>query len=275
MENIRQAVERARSVAARVDQPPPTEPSRPRREFEPVYGRESPADARHREVQLEQAFLESKRIISHDSTDPRSKAFDMLRTQILRTMDLKEWKVLGVTSPTPGCGKTVTAINLALSIARQPERQVLLVDMDLIRPQVANCLGIDGSDGLLGVLEARTPLRDAMVDARIGNQSVLVLPTERIGSGSSEWMSSPVMTKTMQNIRSDYRSRIVIVDMSPILSSDDAITILPQLDCVLLVAAAGKSSVSDIAEANKHLQSSDVVRLVLTKAEEDVTPYYY
>jgi protein-tyrosine kinase len=274
MENIRQAVERARSVGPHVEQPHPAESIRPQREFESVYGRGGMIDAQNREVALHGAFLESNRIISHDSADPRSKSFDMLRTQILRTMDLKEWKVLGVTSPTPGCGKTVTAINLALSIARQPERRVLLVDMDLQRPQVASCLGIQCGDGLLGILEARATLRDAIVEARIGNQNLMVLSTKKIESGSSEWMASPALYKIMQSIRSDYRSHIVILDMSP-MSSDEAISVLPRLDCVLLVAAAGESSVADIAEANKHLQSAAVIRLVLNKAPEAATSYYY
>ena len=66
----------------------------------------------------------------------------MLRTQILQSMDMKAWQFLGITSATEGCGKSVVAVNLALSIARQPERSVLLVDLDLQKPQVANYLGL-------------------------------------------------------------------------------------------------------------------------------------
>src|SRR6185437_16710906 len=82
-------------------------------------------------ILLNAAHLESTRIIAHDIADPRSKSFDMLRTQVLQSMDMKSWQVLGVTSPTAGCGKSVISVNLALSIARQQERAVLLVDMDL------------------------------------------------------------------------------------------------------------------------------------------------
>ena len=68
--------------------------------------------------------------MSHDIVDARSKSFDMLRTQVLQSMDLKSWQLLAVTSPTAACGKTTISVNLALSIARQPHRSVLLVDMD-------------------------------------------------------------------------------------------------------------------------------------------------
>src|SRR5882757_5747758 len=86
------------------------------------------------EISLDPRHLESRRIVAHDVRDPRAKSFDILRTQVLRTMDTSHWQMLAVSSPTPGCGKTVTSVNLALSIARQSDRAVLLVDLDLQKP---------------------------------------------------------------------------------------------------------------------------------------------
>ena len=84
--------------------------------------------------------------------------YDMLRTQVLQSMSVGGWKVLGVTSPTPGCGKTVTATNLALSIARLPDHLVVLVDLDLQKPQIANSLGIVSTGGgVLDLLEGDPP----------------------------------------------------------------------------------------------------------------------
>ncbi len=274
MENIRQAVERARiplpgSQAGRL----PAEAPRATHNGLDSCPRIT-ADQR-RAFQLDLATLKSKRIVAHDSSDPRSKPFDMLRTQVLQAMDLKHWKALAVTSPTPGCGKTVTSINLALSIARQPERQVLLVDLDLQRPQIANYLGMKSSGGLLGTLAGQTPLSDAIVEVQFANQWLRVLPTGRVKSGSSEFIASPAMREVIQSIRSNYSSCTVIFDAPPVLSSDDVITIIPQIDCVLLVTAVGLSSVRDISEANKHLQSVDVVRVVLNKMPEVDTYYYY
>ena len=105
---------------------------------------------RFNEVALDWSHLEQHRIIGHNVADPRSKVFDVLRTQVLQAMDQKNWQFLAITSPTEGCGKTVTAINLALSIARQPERSALLIDMDLQRPTVANYLGIKVPAGRAG-----------------------------------------------------------------------------------------------------------------------------
>ena len=146
-----------------------------------------------RSVALDEAHLESRRIISYDVSDQRAKSFDILRTQILQSMDKKKWQVLAVTSPTAGCGKTLTAINLALSIARQPERSALLVDMDLQKPQVARRLGIRCETGLLSVLEGHATLPEAMISAYAGRHQLMVLPAERATADSSEWMASRAM----------------------------------------------------------------------------------
>src|SRR6266436_2366622 len=129
MENIRQAVERAKGRTKQHDgvgfEPPSLQPNR--RNFGDTHQhREKPE-----EVELDVPYLRSQRIVAHDGKDLNSRHFDMLRTEVLRSMDLKGWKTLAVTSPTPACGKTLTAINLALSMARQPERQVLLADLYL------------------------------------------------------------------------------------------------------------------------------------------------
>jgi protein-tyrosine kinase len=226
------------------------------------------------EIALDPCHLESHRIIAHDVRDQRSKSFDILRTQILRTMDTSHWQMLAVTSPTPGCGKTLTSINLALSIARQSDRAVLLVDLDLQKPQVAATLGLSCSTGVLSVVEGNARLQDALIAARIGGARIAVLPTEQAVTGSSEWMTSAGMRAMLQAIRREFQSWTVILDMPPVLTGADVIAVLPQIDCTVLVAAAGKSQRSDIEEAARHLASADIVRVVLNKVPEDVTRYY-
>jgi protein-tyrosine kinase len=276
MENIRQAIERAKELdAAGADQSTPKALNGPR--ARPESGAERPIafNPRIQETELDRVWLESGRIVAHSNADLRSRSFDMLRTQVLQSMDMKGLKVLAITSPTAGCGKTLTAINLALSIARQPERSVLLVDMDLQKPHVAKSLGLRCQEGVLSVLHGQSTLAGAVIQARVDKCQLLVLPAETATSSSSEWMASHAMSAMLQDFRRNYPSRIVILDLPPLLSSDDVIAILPQIDCVLLVAAVGTSTVSEIQQCSRHLQSSDVVRVVVNKVEEPSTKYYY
>src|SRR3984957_5630698 len=272
MENIRQAIERAKGQ--------PKQHSgigfeSPRQQATHSFGDTHESKGRIQEVELDFARLQSQRIIAYDGKDPRSRTFDILRTEVLRSMDLKGWKTLAVTSPTPSCGKTLTAINLALSMARQPERQVLLADMDLRKPQGAACLGLKCQEGLLGVIEGRTEVDSAIIRARAGGSRLEVLPTTPT-SNSSDLVGSSAMKRLLQDIRGRGQSRrIAVLDLPPLLTGHDVISILPQVDCVLLVAAVGTSKVSEIEECNKHLRATDVVRFVLNKVPESATKYLY
>jgi protein-tyrosine kinase len=270
MENIRQAVERAK---ARPEQPRGIghEPMRQ----QPKHGFGVPhVRQRTQEVELDFAHLQSKRIVAYDGKDVRSRSFDILRTEILRSMDLKGWKTLAVTSPTPSCGKTLIATNLALSIAREPERQVLLADLDLRNPKVADCLGLKCGEGVLGVIEGRAELDGAIICARAGSSRLEVLPTAP-ASNASDLVGSSAMKMLLQDVTGPGQSRIVILDLPPLLTGHDVISILPQVDCVLFVGAVGTSTVSEIEECNKYLQGTDVVRFVLNKAPESTARYAY
>src|SRR5262249_817984 len=151
---IRQALERAKDsrIGSQVG-PDFSEPAVLQSHVRPdLIAPTTPRQYARNEVALDSAHLETHRVIAHDIADPRSKSFDMLRTQVLEAMEVKCWRSIAITSPTAGCGKTVVSVNLAMSIARQQTRPVLLVDLDLQKPQVANYLGLKCKDGILSVL---------------------------------------------------------------------------------------------------------------------------
>ena len=230
---------------------------------------------RPNEVRLDWSHLEQHRIVGQNVADPRSKVFDVLRTQVLQAMDQKNWKFLAVTSPTEGCGKTVTAVNLALSIARQPERSALLVDMDLQRPAVADYLGIKCRQGVQDILERRAALTDLIVRANADICELLVLPATAPTIRSSELIASPNLDAMLRDIKEYFSSCTVIVDMPPLLQGDEVIATLPRIDAVLLVTAVGVSTLHEIKECNKHLQMTEVLRVVLNKSHEVTRRHYY
>lgn len=265
MENIRQAVERAKAQSEQRGDPV-LAISRRQARFEsrqPLEG-----------IDLDVAYLQSRRIVAYDGNDPRSRPFDILRTGILQSMDQQEWKILAVTSPTPSCGKTFVATNLALSMGRQPERQVLLVDLDIRRPQVAASLGINCGDGVLGVVERRLELDRAIVPIHAGKSSLEVLPTAP-DTRAADVVDARGFHGLLRQVTEFARSRIVIIDLPPLLIGHDVISILPQVDCVLLVGAVGVSTIADIQECEKHLQATHLVRFVLNKSPMSKDSYAY
>ena len=281
MEEIREAIERVKSgdsnASARQERRAPLQAfAAPKLNAIPA-GSHAPKSRFDtvQSLELDTAHLQSKRIIAQNYMDAQAMAFDMLRTQVLQSMDPKSWRVLGITSPSPGCGKTVTAVNLAMSIARLPEKSVFLIDLDLRKPQVANVLGLKPRDGIMSVLENRSTLSDAIIQAHIGDCRMMVLPAESRASRPSDWMTSSSMSGVLQQIKMDYQSSIIIVDLPPVLSSDDVLAIMPRLDCALLVAAVGTTTIAEIKECTNHLQSTEIIRVVLNKAPRSKSTYYY
>ena len=242
MEQIKQALERARTHSSSpkrsVSENSSANPPRATAYSAGFHGATTAGlDYQVQETELNPKVLQARRIVAYDGSDQRSRPYDMLRTQVLQNMDANGWKVLAVTSPTPKCGKTLTAINLAFSMARQPERSVALIDLDLLRPRVSSYFGLmPPYEGVVGVLEERTSLRDAAVPVRAGNQRMVIVPTAAARQ-SAELMSSRPMGNMLRDLRASFQ--IVILDLPPILSSDDVIALLPQVDCVLLVASVG------------------------------------
>ena len=269
MENIRQAIERAKGPGINSD---------PRRSSNAQWSREpagaAQIDSGFQEMALDAAYLQTQRIIAHGVTNPLSRPYDILRTQIVQAMEEKGSKILAITSPTPGCGKTVTSINLALSIARHPEMSVLLIDLDLRKPKIASYLGLPETAGLLEVLEGSIRLHDTVIATHVGNQRLLVLPTSST-HGSSDIIASRGMMGLIQDLRREFVNSTIIVDLPPILASDDVIAILPQMDCALLVVGVGDTKIPDLEECSKHLRSTDVLRVIVNKSAETSNGYYY
>jgi protein-tyrosine kinase len=265
MESIREAVERAKT---RREQLASNDFEIPRQHLRQNFKSTS------ENVELDLAHLQSQRIVAHDGKDPHSRPFDILRTEILRSMDLRGWKVLGITSPTPNCGKTFIAANLALSMGRQSESQVGLVDLDLRKPRVAACLGLKPhGEGAIGVLKGGNSVLNELIGVRAGGSKLEVLPTMPTVD-SSDLVDSSGMKDFLRDLRDLRQFRIIILDLPPLLTGHDVISILPQIDCILLVAAMGTSKIAEIKECNKYLRSTDVVRFILNKAPPSKADYY-
>ncbi|APV37829.1 hypothetical protein SAMN04490185_4610 [Pseudomonas frederiksbergensis] len=223
-------------------------------------------------VPLRPGHLERNRIVAYNKNSNVGGAFDLLRTQVLKIMEENGWRTLAITSPTPEAGKTVLAINLAMSIAHHTTKTALLVDFDLRRPKVGEYLGLPMDKSLNELLADEAELQEVLVNPTLPR--FVVLPTREPIPLSTEVLSSPAVSHLIADLRERYNSRIVIFDLPPLLSSDDVINVLPRFDCVLLVVANGLNSKKEIEESLHHLGTANLIGTVLNKAEPENRSYY-
>lgn len=226
-----------------------------------------------RVVQLQAEHLEKNRIVAYNKNDAMSMNFDLLRTHVLQKMEENGWRTLAITSPSPGSGKTVVAINLAMSIAQQTNKSAMLVDFDLRRPKIGSYLGLPMEKSMNDLLDGTAELAEVLVNPDIPR--LVVLPTKHPLKNSSETLSSKKVASLIKDLRERYASRIVIFDLPPVLITDDAIALLPQVDCVLLVVANAISTKEEIQESLRLLSSSNHLGTVLNQAEIETRAYYY
>jgi protein-tyrosine kinase len=267
MERIKLAIERARLEAAGaaavlhapLERARGAPPPRVRAAGEPAGAVPQAATV----MPLDRAHLERHRIVTLDPGNPYRREFDLLRTQVLQKMQEHGWRTLAVTSPSVKSGKTMVAVNLALSVALHPSRSALLVDCDLRRPQVAASLGLPQGASFDEVLAGEAQLGDAIVQA--GIPKFQVLPTHRKVAGAAEVLASEGVGRLISMLRECDPERVIIFDLPPVTAVDDVIAILPRVDCVLLVVGSGSSSKREIEESQRHLARSNLLGVVVNK----------
>jgi len=276
MERIKQAIEKAKQQNGVVEQSQRPITPTPVAVHAPTVAAVDIADIKYeqtRVVTLDPRHLEKHRIVALNKNDLNSASFDLLRTQVLQKMEEHGWRTLAIVSPVPDCGKTVVAINLTMSIARHTNKTAMLVDFDLRKPKVAEYLGISTEKSLNDVLEGDASVTDALVNP--GVPKMVVIPTARPVRNSAELLGSGRVKALVQDMRDRYSERIVIFDLPPLLNVDDAISILPEIDCVLMVVGNGMVTKHEIEESLHHLGAANLLGVILNKAEIQLRNYDY
>jgi protein-tyrosine kinase len=261
MERIKQALEKARQerqIRQGGEQTPSTTTSQ--------ADTERTGASQTQSLTVDDKILRENRIVTGLEPGPFTDAYNLLRTQVLQRFKENNWNVLAVTSPGEGEGKTLTAINLAISIAREVDYTVLLVDANLRHPWMLEHLGLAHRKGLSDYLTDDTPITELLIKpSRVDH--LVVLPGGRPLINSSEMLSSPKMEQLVSDMKSRYHSRIIIFDLPPVLSSADALAFSPYVDAALLVIEEGVTQKHEIENAVELLSSTNIIGTVLNKAE--------
>ncbi len=220
---------------------------------------------RTRSTDVPLSVLRQRRVMAAYDKGAFVDAFKILRTQVVHRLRENGWNVLGVTSPGHGEGKTLTAVNLAVSLAMETTQTVLLVDANLRSPGVHDMFGLNEGLGLADYLLDDTPIEDLLIHPGIGR--FVLLPGGRAIQNSTEVLTSPKMLALVDEFKHRYPSRIVIFDLPPLLHTADVLAFSPYTDALLLVVEEGKTTAEDVQRALSLVKDSrPIIGTVMNKA---------
>jgi len=200
-------------------------------------------------------------------------AYRMLRTRLLHRAHISKWTTIAVTSAGPNDGKTLTAINLALSMAREKSREIVLLDLDMRNPSIFRTLGVNPPRELRQYLEQGTHGNELFVSVYSDNLMVAgsVVATEH----ASELLASPRFDELIALVRQGAAEPIILIDLPPVLLTDDALLVAPKVDAVLVVASDGLTSQADLGKALDMLKEFPIAGVVLNRVSETMPAYDY
>lgn len=201
-------------------------------------------------------------IVHEEPKNPKAESYRALRTN-LRFMDIENTRhSFVVTSSLPSEGKSTTSANIAIALAEQGAK-VVLVDGDLRKPKVATTMGVDGSVGLTDLLSGRAEPKDVL--QRWGRGRLYVLPAGRIPPNPSELLGSHTMQQVHDQLLAEHD--YVIIDAPPLLLVTDGAVLSELAHGTLLVVASGQTPRSALAGAVAQLEGigSEVSGIVVTK----------
>lgn len=202
--------------------------------------------------------------------------FDLMRTRLLQQMRANKWRRVAITSPGPSCGKSTVALNLAMSLGRQTGMRTMLAEMDMRRPSLARMLGLRNPQNFARVLEGLDPFSAQAV--RIG-ENLAVSTCHVPHRQPAELLHSPNVAAALDRIEAEYDPSVFIFDMTPMFVTDDAMAVMGQMDCVLIIAAAEATRIAEIDRCERELAAqTNVLGVVLNKCrymEEEGYGYEY
>lgn len=239
----------------------PEIPARPR----------APAKVSTKSLHIDIERLHKQSIITPDSSrTPVGESFRRVKRHILANIANAEPGVRGnlvmMTSPFANEGKTFCSINLAISLAMEMDRTVLLVDADVAKPSVPGVLGFKTDKGLMDVLYNRgMDLADVLCRTNI--DKLTLLPAGKGRHHATELLGSDAMRAMLQEMAERYSDRIILFDSPPLLAASEASVLASQMGQIVMVVESGKTTEGALKDALSRIQNCRNVGLLLNKVD--------
>ncbi len=245
-------------------QPPRTPPS-------PLNEKAVVAHVASKRFDLNLAKLASLGFVTPDM--PRSRIADefrVLKRPLIgnvtgeRVIPIKHANLIMVTSAVPGEGKTFSAVNLAMSLAMELDKMVLLVDADVARPSLPKVLGLPHDRGLLDVLKDKSiDLSEVLIRTNVEKLSLLQAGTQQ--AQATELLASDEMARLLEEISTRYTDRIIIFDSPPLLVTTEARALATQMGQIVFIVNAENTLQRDVQQALATIEACPVKMMVLNQ----------
>lgn len=204
--------------------------------------------------------------------------YNKLRSSIIALTEGEKFlNTVMVTSTLTNEGKSMTALNLAISLAKEHDHTVLLVDADLRRPSVHKYLDIDPEVGLVHCLRDNLPIEKALIKTGVGNLVVL-LAGEAV-KDPVDMLSSNRMKEIVDELKQRYPERYVVFDTPPALPFADAGVLASIVDTTLFVVREGMTKVEDLEKTLEAFKGHHLLGVVYNDVHDFLQSqsydYYY
>lgn len=222
-------------------------------------------------VETLQEFTPDKRhlddhcVVGFNNRDGRTRAFNLLRTQLTKRLAQRKAKMIGITSATPSAGKSFVAVNLAAALSRVADDELYLIDLDLRRGSIGTALGLETERSLSDYLSGKA---DGLAGLgwRIKGTCLAVYPTAATVKDSAELLANGRLDALLQGLRFGFGDKaLALIDMPPVFANDDAMVISQQLDGYLLVIESGANTQKQVEEVMEMLSPTPCLGTVLNR----------
>lgn len=182
--------------------------------------------------------------------------------------------VIMVASALPGEGKTFTSVNLAMSIARERDVEVVLVDADVAKPHISRTLGVDAEKGLLDLLADEALEVETLIFAT-DVEGLCVLPAGRHSDTATELLASTRMEQILATMSANDPRRIIVLDSPPLLLTSEARVLSGAAGQVVIVVRAGNTARQAVLDAIGYLGDHGSISLILNQSQGTAGEGYY
>jgi len=219
-------------------------------------------------------YLKENHIVIAENYPLVAEEYKLLRTQILHKTKKDNLNTIMFAGPKPNEGKSVTTINVAISISQEIDQTVLIVDADLRNPSIHKYFGLSGKKGLVDFLKGGVPIPELLIHPE-GIGKLVILPGGKPVSDAAELIKSPQMVDLVYELKHCYQDRYVLFDLPPILKFADTLAFAPIVDGIVLVLEAGRTTREDLAQCLEMLKDFNVLGVVLNKVNKKEVKDFY